>query len=290
MAKTIRIDEKKLTEVISYGLRKVLRPNDQFFLDINKIPIEDLKLGYKDLRLVPTSTYFGDRMSDVLPVLKEAFGDILPPDDVAKTLIEKYNLPKSFVVVREQFHKIYVYVVTALVGENEKKIEEDMAKVGYFLGQRRGPNTIDGMEYAVLQFEPECQRQNDVTEEVREKYKALYHWTPSYNVQSILNKGLIPDRKNSFFNYPNRVYLIQGDASNEYLYRMGHMLSFFNNDARNNAKYSLLEINVNKIPQKVRFFYDSNSEFGIYTENIIPANTIRVLNEFDFQTKNNKQN
>ena len=68
------------------------------------------------------------------------------------------------------------------------------------------------------------------------------------------------------------------------------MLSFFNNDARNNAKYSLLEINVNKIPQKVRFFYDSNSEFGIYTENIIPANTIRVLNEFDFQTINNKQN
>ena len=59
-------------------------------IDISKIDIEILKQAYIDLRLVPTMTVYGDPLSSIANV-NEEIGDIMPPDNVVNTIIQKYH-------------------------------------------------------------------------------------------------------------------------------------------------------------------------------------------------------
>lgn len=250
-------------------------------IDISKIDIEDLKQGYRDLRLTPTSTLYGDIFSDEI-YIKEAIGDILPPDNVANTIITRYNLPSSFVIVKEHYHKIQIYIITAMIGVNDRLIERDMQKMGYFLGHKGKIKNIYGMNYQVLQFEPTCQMQNDETEAIKSKYNTLFHWTPTYFEDNIKRDDLIPNHKNKVFNYPNRTYLMEGDSSMQSMMQLGFLLCVNNADAKNNGNYSLLSIDIKGLDDSIRFYYDPNSEIGIYTESPIPSSKIKVVKRVNF--------
>ena len=250
-------------------------------IDISRIPINDLKQGYKDLRLVPTLTNYDDVLCQPATI-KEAYGDIMPPEDVIKTITSRYGLPETFAKKVENRNNIYVYLVVAHIGVNENIIIEDMQKLGYFLGQRKKSQVIDGMEFCVLQFEPTSQLQDDETEAIKNKYKTLYHWTPSYLVKNILSKGLVPTHKNEKFNFPNRTYLMRGDSDDRMLIAMGQELCIFNSDNRNNGSYTLLGVDITNLDDTVRFYLDPNSSIGIYTEQVIPSNNIKVIAQKQF--------
>lgn len=277
--------EEKLRTVIRKSVNETLEryknDNVDFDIDISQIDIEDLKKGYRDLRLTPTSVSYGDIFSEGIHI-KEAIGDILPPDKVAQTIINRYNIPSSFVIVKEHYHKIQVYVITAVIGINDKLIENDMQKMGYFLGHRSDIKYVHGMKYQILQFEPTSQMQNDETETIKTKYTFLFHWTPTYLENSIMSNGLIPNHKNNIFNYPDRTYLMEGNSSMQSMMQLGILLCSHNTDPRNDGKYSLLSINIKNLDDSIRFYYDSNSEIGIYTESTIPSNKIKIVNRIDF--------
>ena len=286
----IRLTESDLYKMIKESVQTILQNNgnkdgfDINAIDISEIDIEILKQSYIDLRLVPTMTVYGDPLSSI-PNVNEARGDIMPPDNVVNSIIQKYHLNSNLVVKAEAYNKIYIYIINACIGQNEKLIEDDMNKMGYFLGLRGQVQIIQGMLYQVLQFEPYSQMQNDETTNIKQLYKYLYHWTPKYNLNNILKNGLIPNHQNKMFNYPQRIYLMKGDCDLFQMKDLGQQLCFVNTDQRNNGKYVLLRIDLTNIGDDVHFYYDSNASIGIYTEQAIPLASIKVINEFTFQTK-----
>ena len=276
-----KLDEHHIREIVREEIKKIFTENDlNNVFDITKIPIEDLRKCYRDLRLDATPTTFDD-----LPTVNEAVGNIMPPDDVVKKIMNKFNLPESMVQMVESNHKIYIYIITAVIGINDKIIEEEMAKYGYFIGYKSEYQTISGMTYQRLQFEPQSQIQRDETDNIKKENKYLYHWTPLYNLDSIIKEGLIPSSKNEHFSFPNRVYLILEHSDDYKIYDFGQRLALNNTNPNNNGKYVLLEVELEKLDDTIRFFYDPNSDIGVYTEQKIPSYAIKPETMILFHTK-----
>ena len=166
-----------------------------------------------------------------------------------------------------------------------KLIEDDMQKMGYFLGCKGPVRNVAGMLYQVLQFKPYSQMQNDETTNIKQVYNHLYHWSPKYHLNNILQNGLIPNHQNGMLNYLQRTYLMKGDCDLFQLKDLGQQLCIANTDQRNNGKYILLKIDLTNISNEIHFYYDSNASIGIYTEQAIPPTIIKVVNEFTFQFK-----
>ena len=273
----IRLTEGQLKQIVTEAIRKVLEGNSKLAhnIDIAQIPIEILRRGYFDYRLVPTSSMYGNVLYEPVTI-KEAVGNILPPDSVTHGIIQKYNLPNELVLKIENYHKVYVYVITAVIGENDKVIENDMNKMGYFLSVKGDIVVIDDMKFQVLQFEPSSQLQEDISDLVKSKFNVLYHWTPSYNVENIQRYGLIPSHKNEMFNYPPRTYLMNGDSSDEEMWALGQELCVKNSDPNNKGEYTIIIVNIENLDDNIRFFHDPNSAIGIFTEDPIPNNNIQI--------------
>ena len=286
----IRLAESDLYRMIKESVQTILQNNDNEddfdinSIDISDIDIEILKQSYIDLRLVPTRISYDDPLSK-FHIVNESEGDIMPPDNVVNAIIQKYHLNSHLVVKVEASNKIYIYIITACIGNNEKLIEDDMKKMGYFLGIRGQVQNIQGMLFRTLQFEPYSQMQNDETTNIKQVYNHLYHWTPEYHLNNILQNGLIPSHQNKVFNYPQRIYLMKGDCDLFQMKDLGQQLCFVNTDQRNNGKYVLLRIDLSNIGDDVHFYYDPNSKIGIYTEQAISPTSIKVVNEFTFQTQ-----
>lgn len=273
----IQLKKNKFKTIVREAIEKVLTsgigPDD--VIDITKIPIDILKQGYFDYRLAPVTSYYGNVLHEPVTV-KEAVNDIFPADDAIKNIITKYNLPPQFAVKVEHYHKIYVYAITALIGHNDTLIESDMNKMGYFLSKRGDVIDVQGMKFQILQFEPLSQLQEDITEQIKTDFDTLYHWTPLYNVAKILSDGLIPYSKNSVFRYPPRIYLMEGNSTDQQRLYFGRILCASNTNPNNTGQYALLSIDLQNLDESIRFYYDPNSEIGIYTEQPIPNDKIKV--------------
>lgn len=278
----IKLFENKLNKIVKETINNFFKPNLNS-IDISKIDINILRKNYIDFRLVPSITTYDNFLSN-LPHINESFGDILPPDNVVSEIRQKYNIDSQLVLKVEANNDIHIYVITACIGINEQLIEDDMKKMGYFLSCKGEVQKIENMCYQTLQFEPYSQMQNNETLTIKYKYDFLYHWTPKYNLNDILKNGLKPDNKNSKFNYPNRVYLMKGDSDLNEMLNLGKLLSMVNNDNRNNEQYVLLKIDITDMANDIKFYYDSNTSIGIYTEQPIPKKYITVLFDYDFST------
>ena len=129
-------------------------------IDISKIDIEILRQSYVDLRLVPTLTTYGDPLSN-LPWIYDYKDAIMLPDIAANAITKKYHFHKQLAFKVKSANKIYICVIIAFIEKNDKLIEDDMRKIGYFLGVRVITQEIEGMLFQVLQFEPYGQLQNN---------------------------------------------------------------------------------------------------------------------------------
>lgn len=281
------LTRKEIREMIRNSVKDILKEidsnEDLDLFDLTQYDINDLKQAYRDYRLTPYITVFGDILSDD-PCLTENIGDILPPDTVVHKISQKYMLPLSFVTKREAHNQLFIYIIIGKIGVNDKLIAEDMQKMGYFLSITREPKVFNGMVFQMLQFEPYSQKQNDETDNIKRQFDFLYHWTPTYNVNEILLYGLIPNHKNPKFYYPSRIYLMKGNSSDDEMDFLGKKLYQANYTLTHNKKYTLLRIDIEDIDDRIRFYYDTNSPIGVYTEQPIPANRIVVDRNVVFLT------
>lgn len=283
----MELNSVNIHKIIKETIESVLCKNrdiDVNSIDISKIDINILKQSYIDLRLIPTLTVYGDPLSNI-PNVNEAVGEIMSPDNVVHQIVQKYGLNQQLVVKKEAYNKIYVYVILACIGHNDELIENDMKKLGYYLGARGQVQNIQGMHFQVLQFEPYSQMQNNETINIKKRYNYLFHWTPEYNLNGILQNGLIPNKKNNLFNYPPRIYLMKEDSDHHEILDLGQQLCMVNTNQHNNGVYVLLKINLINIGEHIQFYYDSNSAIGIYTEQSIPPSNISVIGKFNFKNK-----
>ena len=64
--------------------------------------------------------------------------------------------------------------------------------------------------------------------------------------------------------------------------KLGNLLCKINTDSRNNGNYVLLRINMKNIDNNIHFYYDPNSEIGVYTEQTIPFTNIEKIGIYNF--------
>ena len=125
-----------------------------------------------------------------------------------------------------------------------------------------------------MQFEPVYS--GDCTEYVRENCKLLFHWTPSSNMESIEKEGIVPKHNSKIFSYPERVYLFTDKNNSQELKLSVFLFAKLNKQEsiKEEIEYSLLFIDVDKLPKDMHFFYDPNMEKAVYTEQVIPPEAI----------------
>ena len=77
---------------------------------------------------------------------------------------------------------------------------------------------------------------------------------------------------------------MEGTKDVDSIQALGQSLCFKNKNPNNDGKYVLLKINIENLDDNIRFFYDPNSQIGIYTEQTIPNNAIDVGTVVEFIT------
>lgn len=288
MSKKIKITEKELNNIIKESIAKILNeqkltsePDLNDFSQFN-LTIEDYREMYVDLRYIPTPILDNGNPLYEEYTLKTPIFEIKDPFDVVKEIVKKYSLNPHSMNAFEAENKIYIIMVLAQLGVNDELIKNDMEKLGYFLSKKGGMRKIDDMDYQILQFEPTSQIQNDETETILKECPFLYHWTPTYLVDSIMSNGLILSHRNYKFKYPARTYLMRSNCSKNAIINLGNQLCFSNKDERNDGNYTLIMVSLNNLDDNIRFYYDPNSAIGIYTEQPIPPSNLKQLGTTNF--------
>lgn len=181
--------------------------------------------------------------------------------------------------------KIHIFVY--LTGIDVSMIEKAMNYLGWFLSspkmchilelQKKYKNGEINDIFLPLQFEPK--HQNNITNELKKKERTLKHITPYYNIGKIKKIGFSPRTKNNMFDFPDRVYFVRGSVSDNDIANFAEKLNYRNENPINYGKYCVIEIDINKIPEHVKFFTDPNFDSGIYTCDNIPPNVIIDIKE-----------
>ena len=252
----------------------------KFVFDFNDIPQDELEKQYVDYEKTYQYIAYNNRLSKTdKGYVFESFNEILPPDIVVKSIIKAHQLKEWQFKRIEYCNKIEIYILIPDIGNNVKIINSDMDKMGYFVGQEyKTPNG-----WVQVHYEPKVQK--DETENIKKETSVLYHLTPYYNVENIKRFGLIPKNANLMFNYPERVYCMMDKVSNDEFVELGNGLSYQNTDSRNDGHYVLLMIMLDRLPNDIKFFYDPNMEYAVYTNKPIPSEYIKIVNHFRFETQ-----
>lgn len=236
---------------------------------------------YKDIRLTLSLEIANKTLEN-----KEEYpvGVKLPPDNIVATICEKHNLPSDTIMKLTMCNDIPVYAIIVLPDINDKEIIADMEKMGYFVSCGSPLKRINGVKYKVIKFEPKTELQDDKTEEIKLKYKMLFHWCLLNNLDRIMKDGLLPKHNNRKFNYPNRIYLMKGGIDRKKMKSLGKFL-YRNNNFMNNGNYVLLKVDIRNVSEEVRFYYDPCTDIGIYTEQPIPKEYITIVEKCNFSKR-----
>ena len=186
------------------------------------------------------------------------------PKLLEEGLIKTYPIEKTVSYIKSYFNLRDVQIK---VLECDSGIEQIMVN-----------NISGGLVW--LQFEPKIQ--NDISQQLRKEETFIYHITPAYNRGKILKIGFSPRSKNSLFNFPHRVYFIRGSVSDRQIKTIGEQLCNANNSEGNDGSYVLFIVDLNKIPENIPFYFDSNYEYGVYTNSNIKPDAIVDVKEIEF--------
>lgn len=146
------------------------------------------------------------------------------------------------------------------------EIKNSMNSCGYVFSDGIKKNNVQ-----YLNFEPKFS--TDISEDIKCNYQYLYHATPSIYVDKIMKIGLTPKTKNSLGNYPDRIYMTIGnDLSQEDLMLFGALQNLrANNNIYDNNEYSIIQIDVKKLPNNIKMYIDPRANNAVFTyDNIKP--------------------
>lgn len=168
--------------------------------------------------------------------------------------------------------KLEANVTKQFIGE----VKKFMRTCGWLITQDLRIDSSD--QSFVLEFDPKFA--SDATNYVRNNMSVLYHAAPNKVVQKILKYGLTPrEATDGYFQYDGRVYLMMGDKlSVEQVQVMDNVINYhkkMGKDEYNNG-YSILMINLNKVPDDVKFYIDAAACDAVYTRNTIPPQAITI--------------
>ena len=206
--------------------------------------------------------------------------DYLKQIEQAKSIIvSTFELDEDEFSIKKGCNELYAAVLIPKKGRNQEVMESAMKKLHFFRSQPIDKEVlVDGKyrEWEVARFEPE--KQDDVTEEVREKYDFIYHLAPSVFEEDIERDGLKLSEGGPEFQYSEpRAYVIKGDATEEEIQDLTNFL--YNREKKKGTPnltpiYTLFKFDLSKIDNDIRFFFDINEEKGLFVTEHISANAI----------------
>lgn len=272
----VRISESTLREIIHSSIQGYLNSLkgegygviDGGRVDIKIDPIKNTIENFLEEGLI--STYPCDRTINML---------------CKKYFLESWRVQKN---IRKDIDE-NIPLITVILDKNTDNnrvgsIINFMNACGYFaitkfLINKESPN------YGTITFEPKFTE--DISDDIREKYKVLYHSTPAILLNKIKKNGLMPCSKNSLFMYPDRVYCMKGNSLTmdqvRALYRIQMERNSTHPEEKNpneRLKYVLLTIDVSKIPDNVKIYKDPTLRDSFYTYDNIPPYAIVVETPF----------
>ena len=171
-----------------------------------------------------------------------------------------------------------IQVTFPSIGNNFNIIVNLMNLCGYYLGAPKFNSENYPKDVILsLQFEPKNQDKN---RDILGHERTLLHITQTKNLSKIKKIGLVPSAKNRMFNYPDRIYFIKGGLPEAKVLGLATMLCYvkkheaFKNGAPIKEDYSILTLDISKIPERVKFTIDPNFGDGFYTTDNIPPSAI----------------
>ncbi len=176
--------------------------------------------------------------------------------------------------VKLENNKENILILIPNVANNIDVVKKAFNVCGYHFSKIAKRKTFDGIEWITMMFEAKFQTDDSKT--IRKQETHAYHITPFYNKKSILKIGFSPRSKNKLFEYPGRVFFINGSASEDNIVSMTKQLSDSNNSLGNNGVYAIFDVDLSKIADDVKLFFDPNYKFGFYCyQNIEPDSISR---------------
>lgn len=276
--KVIKISEKQLQKIIRESINKHLNKNDQdTSFDLSKyldsIPYEELKQQYED--------YTSYEIINGYDILQENFNEdeLSNAHQAADEIKNKFHLKDWQVIIAAPNNKVEIIVVYAGLLRNSKKIKNAMLSQKFF-DSRTWWTFKKGMLWRAIKFEP--LKQPDLTKEAK-SFDKLFHLSLMVNMASIKVNGLVPCHKNNFFKYPDRVYVLYGNITeNQIIYLGKQLYEKDKQNPQNNGNYVLYSIDTKKLPNNIRFYGDPNYRYGYFTEETIPPQALSIIKTYNF--------
>lgn len=272
------MNDSRLKEIIRESVFSTLfgNGNKREKLDIeqefhfSEIPTRELYSQYVDYSFESSSEgyRYSEHLNEDVNLMQQA--------TIAKSeMMRIYKMKDWQIEIKQGYHNVEVIILFAGIFKNTKIIKQEMKRLGFFPSisawKRRG-----FMIWRAIKFEP--YEQADLTKEAR-KFRYLYHITPSYNHQSIVNNGLLPKSENNMFDYPDRVYVLYGNIDRGNLMFLAQQLYEKNRKTNkiNNGAYNVYRIDTRQLPNDIAFYGDPNYPKGYFTKQLIPSNCLSLV-------------
>ena len=171
--------------------------------------------------------------------------------------------------------------------DNFNIINKALYLCGYYLGFPKEDEIVKNKNlWLTLEYEP--RHQSDDTQQIKEEEIALVHITPNYYLEKIKRQGFVPRARNNVFNYPDRIYFLRASLPDMTILNMARRLIVTNDNLTHDYVYNFIWIDLSKISDDVKFYFDPNAENSIYTTDNIKPNSICDIQEFNFKTENKR--
>lgn len=195
--------------------------------------------------------------------LNEGLIKTYPFETMMRYVMEYFNIPRFYM---HDYENNGVKCIAIDLPKNERfqeRVDKAMNLCGYFESIRTSIGDLNRIHY-----EPKFE------EEEKEIGNILYHVTHHSNKDKIKRIGLCPYSKNNMFNYPSRIYCFREDTPMNEIENAARALDNYASRDFDDGVYSILKIDVNELPNNMKFFADPNHKYGLYTLNNIPPNCI----------------
>jgi hypothetical protein len=270
------LEDKELNEILSKNIRNVfdtlLSTQEKHGINLNVY----MRTDY-DSPFIPT----------ILESVNEGLIRTYPIDTTIRYISDFFNIEEGIDIWSRKdkngVDKIYVKA------PNYKEVFDALIHAFRLCGYHF-ENTVsksyglnDGVGFVTHCFAP--MHMDDISVQLRNECRFLYHATPRYNAEKIRNIGFSPRAKNRVFNFPERIYFIKDTITEEQLLGLAYQLAYYNGSDGNNGEYTLFKVDLAKIPNTVPFFLDPSYGYGVYTTSNIRPNCIVDIAEIDFNER-----
>lgn len=282
-SKRLQLLEKHIRKIVNETLSNALKNKAKESLriedywNLSKLTDKQWKKLNVDLSLFLCGKGIGEplRFEDGKVKVTESFEKYTLPYNEVKIKLENELFFDDWQIIEQNgCNGIKVILLLSDIGKNLDIVIAKMKTLGWFKVAISPIANYNGIPVRAVSFDP--MYQETIKDTVR-KWRYLFHLSPLYNKESILQKGLIPTSQNLYFDYPPRVYLLKPTTSQVEMKNFAKELSRKNSNPNNNGNYCLFQADLDFVPSDIDFYFDPRYEYGVFTEQPLPRNAIQWL-------------